>query len=39
MDCAASAVSDIMMGFGRSKNTLALELDLKGAFIAVLPGL
>ena len=38
MDCVGSVVADVLQGFGRAKSTLALALDLKGAFNAVLPG-
>lgn len=38
MECAALVVSDIMMSSGGRKDMLALALDLKGAFNAVLPG-
>lgn len=38
MDYVASVVSDVMMGFGGSKNTLSLALELKDAFNTVLPG-
>ncbi|XP_033213704.1 uncharacterized protein LOC117170776 [Belonocnema kinseyi] len=38
MDCVASVVSDITKGFGGGMGTLALALDLKGAFNAFLPG-
>ena len=38
MDCVASVVADVLQGFGRAEGTLALALDLKGAFNAVLPG-
>ena len=31
-------VTDVLQGFGRAEGTLALALDLKGAFNAVLPG-
>ena len=30
--------TDILQGFGQTESTLALALDLKGAFNAVLPG-
>ena len=38
MDCVASVVADVLQGFGRAEGTLALGLDLKGAFNAVLLG-
>ena len=38
MDCVASAVADVLQCFSRTESTLALALDLKRAFNAVLPG-
>ena len=38
MDCVSCVVTDILQGFGRAEGTLALALDLKRAFNAVLPG-
>ena len=38
MDCVSCVVTDVLQGFGQSEGTLALALDLKGAFNAVLPG-
>ena len=37
MDCIACLVTDILQGFGRAEVTLALTLDFKGAYNAVLP--
>ena len=39
MDCAASLVADVLQGFGWAEGTLALVMDLKEAFNAVLPGI
>ena len=38
MDCIASVVADVRQSFRRAESTLALTLDLKGAFNEVLPG-
>ena len=38
MDFVASVVADVLQGFSHAEVTLALSLDLKGAFNAVLPG-
>ena len=38
LDCVSCVVTDVLQGFGRAEGTLALALDLKGAFNAVLPG-
>ena len=38
MDCVSCVVTDILQGFGQSEGTLALALDRKGVFNAVLPG-
>ena len=38
MDCDSCVVTDVFQGFGRAEGILALALDLKGAFNAVLRG-
>ena len=35
---AASVIADVLQGFGRAESSLALALDLKGAFNVYLPG-
>ena len=38
MDFVSCVATDLLKGFGRSVGTLALTLDFRGAFNAVLPG-